>query len=62
MGCCVIVPALFDSLESERNTEVNRHGEDKTYHGAAAPSTPSLPTSQPANTMPIVSLYSVTKE
>lgn len=27
MGCSVIIPALFESLESERNTEINRHGE-----------------------------------
>lgn len=26
MGCSVIIPALLESLESERNTKINRHG------------------------------------
>lgn len=65
MGSSVIITALFELLGLERNTDRDKQtdmGKNKTYHTAAALSTPSLPTSQPANTMPIVSLYSVTKE
>lgn len=65
MGSSVIVIALFELLGSERNTDRHKQtdvGKNKAYHTAAAPSTPSLATSQPANTMPFVSLYSVTKE
>lgn len=65
MGSSVIITAPFELLGSERNTDRDKQtdmGKNKTYHTAAAPSTPCLPTTQTANTMPIVSLYSVTKE
>lgn len=65
MGSRAIVTVLFELLGSKRNIDRDKQretGKNKTYHTAAALSTPSLPTSQPANTMPIVSLYSVTKE
>lgn len=61
----MIITSLFELLEPERNADRDKQtdmGKNKTYHTAAAPSTPSLPTSQPANTTPIVSLYSGTKE